>query len=79
MSDTIVQELSIFMQQLQHKTELHAGYPYNLTCDYTLLLKFFNYLLNNYQVVETTVKNNYKCFYLYFIKIHYINIKIQKN
>ncbi len=38
---------TIFMQQLQHKTEFHAGYPYNLTCDYTLLLKFFNYLLNN--------------------------------
>ena len=47
MSNTIGQELSIFMEQLKQKTELHAGYPYNLTCDYTLLLKFFNYLLNN--------------------------------
>lgn len=47
MSDPILQELSGFMEQLKQKTELHAGYPYNLTCDYTLLLKFFNYLLNN--------------------------------
>lgn len=47
MSNTIGQELSVFMEQLKQKTELHAGYPYNLTCDYTLLSKFFNYLLNN--------------------------------
>ena len=47
MSNTIGQELSVFMEQLKQKTDLHAGYPYNLTCDYTLLSKFFNYPLNN--------------------------------
>ncbi len=47
MSSTIRQELSVFMKQLKQKTELHAGYPCNLTWNHTLLSKFFNSLLNN--------------------------------
>ena len=47
MSNAIRQELSVFVEHLKQKTELHAGYSDNLTCDYTLLSKFFNHLLNN--------------------------------
>ncbi|KJH70970.1 histidine decarboxylase [Aliterella atlantica] len=46
-SQNIADELSIFLQQLEQRTALHAGYPYNLSCDYSTLTKFFNFLLNN--------------------------------
>lgn len=47
LSNQLDNELLVFMQQLEQRTALHAGYPYNLSCDYTSLAKFFNFLLNN--------------------------------
>lgn len=47
LANNIADELSTFMQQLKQRTELHAGYPYNLSCDYSSLAKFFNFMLNN--------------------------------
>ncbi|MBD2299563.1 histidine decarboxylase [Nostoc sp. FACHB-87] len=47
MLDTVSKELALFWQQIEQKTQFHAGYPYNLSCDFTYLTKFFNFLLNN--------------------------------
>ncbi|MBD2493394.1 histidine decarboxylase [Nostoc sp. FACHB-280] len=47
MLDTVSKELTLFWQQIEQRTQFHAGYPYNLSCDFTYLTKFFNFLLNN--------------------------------
>lgn len=47
MSETLFEELSTFLKQLQQRTDFHAGYPYNLNSDYTFLLRSFNFLINN--------------------------------
>ncbi|BAZ48457.1 pyridoxal-dependent decarboxylase [Nostoc sp. NIES-4103] len=47
MSKLVSEELTTFLQQIEQRSQFHAGYPYNLSCDYTELAKFFNFLLNN--------------------------------
>ncbi|MBE9209400.1 histidine decarboxylase [Nostoc sp. LEGE 06077] len=47
MLDTVSKELTLFWQQIEQRSQFHAGYPYNLSCDFTYLTKFFNFLLNN--------------------------------
>ncbi|OCQ97065.1 histidine decarboxylase [Nostoc sp. MBR 210] len=47
MLDTVSKELALFWQQIEQRSQFHAGYPYNLSCDFTYLTKFFNFLLNN--------------------------------
>lgn len=47
MFDTVSEELALFWQQIQQRSQFHAGYPYNLSCDFTHISKFFNFLLNN--------------------------------
>lgn len=47
MLDKVSAELTFFWQQIQQRSQFHSGYPYNLSCDYTPLIKFFGLLLNN--------------------------------
>ena len=47
MSSKIVKELADFLVQIEQRSQFHAGYPYNLNCNYSLIAKFFKYLLNN--------------------------------
>ncbi|MEH2390444.1 MAG: histidine decarboxylase [Nostoc sp.] len=47
MSDRIAKELADFLLQIEQRSQFHAGYPYNLSCDYSAIAKFFNFLLNN--------------------------------
>jgi histidine decarboxylase len=47
MSDTVAKELADFVLQIEQRSQFHAGYPYNLSCDYSAIAKFFNFLLNN--------------------------------
>lgn len=47
MLDRIAKELADFLLQIEQRSQFHAGYPYNLSCDYSTLTKFFNFLLNN--------------------------------
>jgi len=47
MFDTVSEELALFWQQIEQRSQFHAGYPYNLSCDFTYISKFFNFLLNN--------------------------------
>ncbi|AFY41767.1 histidine decarboxylase [Nostoc sp. PCC 7107] len=47
MLDTVSKELAIFWQQIEQRSQFHAGYPYNLSCDFTCINKFFSFLLNN--------------------------------
>lgn len=41
------QIINEFQQRMAEYTEFHAGYPYNLAYDYTHLLPFLQYTLNN--------------------------------
>lgn len=47
MSDIITKKLGNFLQQIEERSHFHAGYPYNLTCDYSEIIKSFNFMLNN--------------------------------
>lgn len=47
MSNKVAKELADFLLQIEQRSQLHAGYPYNLSCDYSAIGKFFNLLLNN--------------------------------
>ncbi|OYD87078.1 histidine decarboxylase [Nostoc sp. 'Peltigera membranacea cyanobiont' 213] len=47
MSDKVAKELADFLLQIKERSQFHAGYPYNLSCDYSAIGKFFNHLLNN--------------------------------
>ncbi|MBD2530941.1 histidine decarboxylase [Nostoc flagelliforme FACHB-838] len=47
MSNKVTKELADFLVQIEQRSQFHAGYPYNLSCDYSLIAKFFNHLLNN--------------------------------
>ncbi|MBD2438993.1 histidine decarboxylase [Nostoc sp. FACHB-110] len=47
MLDTVKKELTLFWQQIEQRSQFHAGYPYNLSCDFSDIAKFFNFLLNN--------------------------------
>ncbi|MDZ7965893.1 MAG: histidine decarboxylase [Nostoc sp. DedSLP03] len=47
MSNKVAKELADFLVQIEQRSQLHAGYPYNLSCDYSAIGKFFNFLLNN--------------------------------
>ncbi|MEA5599516.1 histidine decarboxylase [Nostoc sp. UHCC 0252] len=47
MSSKVTKELADFLLQIEQRSQFHAGYPYNLSCDYSLIAKFFNHLLNN--------------------------------
>ncbi|MFS0517790.1 histidine decarboxylase [Nostoc sp. UIC 10607] len=47
MSNKVAKELADFLLQIEQRSQFHAGYPYNLSCDYSLIAKFFNHLLNN--------------------------------
>ncbi len=49
--------LNEFLGQLAQRTEFHAGYPYNLNYDYTPLLPFLQYTLNN--LGDPYVASNY--------------------
>lgn len=53
-TDIILDE---FQQHIARPTELHAGYPYNLNYDYTALLPFLQYTLNN--LGDPFVNGNY--------------------
>ena len=57
MSDTLSEELSAFLKQVEERTERHSGYPYNLSYDYTCLLDFFKFSLNN--LGDPFVESNY--------------------
>jgi len=57
MSETIFEELSAFLKQVEQRTECHGGYPYNLSYDYTCLLDFFKFSLNN--LGDPFVESNY--------------------
>jgi histidine decarboxylase len=43
----VAKELADFLVQIEQRSQFHAGYPYNLSCDYSAIAKFFNFLLNN--------------------------------
>jgi histidine decarboxylase len=43
----ILTELSEFLNQVKQRTEYHAGYPFNLSHDYTALAQFFEFTLIN--------------------------------
>ncbi|MEH1864538.1 MAG: histidine decarboxylase [Nostoc sp.] len=47
MSSKVAKELADFLLQIEQRSQFHAGYPYNLSCDYSAIGKFFNHLLNN--------------------------------
>ncbi|WP_138503432.1 histidine decarboxylase [Nostoc sp. PA-18-2419] len=47
MSHKVAQKLEKFLQQIEQRSHFHAGYPYNLSCDYSEIVKFFNFMLNN--------------------------------
>ncbi|MCW5316133.1 histidine decarboxylase [Nostoc sp. KVJ3] len=47
MSNKVATELADFLLQIEQRSQYHAGYPYNLSCDYSAIAKFFNHLLNN--------------------------------
>ncbi|MEH2466085.1 histidine decarboxylase [Nostoc sp.] len=47
MSDKIAKKLADFLLQIEQRSQFHVGYPYNLSCDYSAIAKFFNFLLNN--------------------------------
>ncbi|WP_375513370.1 histidine decarboxylase [uncultured Nostoc sp.] len=47
MSNKVAKELADFLVQIEQRSQCHAGYPYNLSCDYSAIANFFNYLLNN--------------------------------
>jgi len=57
MSNTLSEELSVFLQQMEQRTEHHGGYPYNLSYDYTCLLEFFKFSLNN--LGDPFIESNY--------------------
>ena len=46
-SNKVAKDLADFLVQIEQRSQFHAGYPYNLSCDYSAIAKFFNYLLNN--------------------------------
>lgn len=58
MSNTLNQELLVFLQQVEQRTEHHGGYPYNLNYDYTCLLEFFKFSLNN--LGDPFIESNYR-------------------
>jgi histidine decarboxylase len=47
MPDRVTKELGNFLQQIEQRSQFHAGYPYNLSCDYSAIAQFFGFLLNN--------------------------------
>jgi histidine decarboxylase len=47
MLNKVAKELADFLVQIEERSQFHAGYPYNLSCDYSAIAKFFNFLLNN--------------------------------
>ncbi|MFN6464890.1 MAG: histidine decarboxylase [Nostoc sp. DedVER02] len=47
MSSKVAKELADFLLQIEQRSQFHAGYPYNLSCDYSAIGKFFKHLLNN--------------------------------
>ena len=49
--------LDAFRRRCDELTSLHAGYPYNLAYDYTPLLPFFQYTINN--LGDPYVNGNY--------------------
>lgn len=57
MSEALFDELSAFLKQVEQRTEYHGGYPYNLSYDYSCLLDFFKFSLNN--LGDPFVESNY--------------------
>ncbi|MCC5656415.1 histidine decarboxylase [Nostoc sp. XA010] len=47
MSNKVAKDLADFLVQIEERSQFHAGYPYNLSCDYSAIAQFFKYLLNN--------------------------------
>lgn len=47
LSNTVAKDLSDFLAQLEQCSQLEAGYPVNLSYNYSELLPVFNYSLNN--------------------------------
>jgi histidine decarboxylase len=47
MPDKVTKELENFLQHIEQRSQFHAGYPYNLSCDYSAIAQFFGFLLNN--------------------------------
>ncbi|MEH2104989.1 histidine decarboxylase [Nostoc sp.] len=47
MSSKVAKKLADFLLQIEQRSQFHAGYPYNLSCDYSAIAKFFNFMLNN--------------------------------
>ncbi len=46
-ADGVSAELKDFLRQIEQRKKFHAGYPYNLSCDYSELSVFFEHLLSN--------------------------------
>ncbi|WP_250125924.1 histidine decarboxylase [Chroococcidiopsis sp. CCMEE 29] len=57
MSSTLLNELSDFFATVKQRTEFHAGYPYNLSYDYTPLFRFLEFSLNN--LGDPFIESNY--------------------
>jgi histidine decarboxylase len=55
--DSPLERLDSFRRLIEHRTAHHAGYPYNLDYDYTPLLPFLRYTLNN--LGDPYVNGNY--------------------
>ena len=56
-SEALSARLDAFRRRCDELTALHAGYPYNLAYDYTPLLPFFQYTINN--LGDPYVNGNY--------------------
>lgn len=56
--------LGEYKAYLEEKTQLHAGFPYNLNYDYNELLSFFKYTINN--LGDPFVQSNYQIDSRYF-------------
>lgn len=57
MSSVFLEELSDFFTKMKRKSKFHAGYPYNLSYDYTPVFKFLELSLNN--LGDPFIESNY--------------------
>lgn len=58
MSNTLNEELSVFLKQVEQRTKHHGGYPFNLSYDYSCLLDFFKFSLVN--LGDPFIESNYR-------------------
>lgn len=56
--NTITSRLDRYKQDLIEKISLHAGYPYNLTYDYSKIMQFLDFSINN--LGDPFIRSNYQ-------------------